>query len=282
MKNPRQSFAYRLSAVLGVSLRYMGMFLPCCVLGLTAIASFCFLKAFDAAFPGSTAVDALIWAFDPSAGISLLWVVSPAIFMTALSYLWKEKERAHIIVAYGSEGRMFASYLSDVVVLALSVTMVLLGVLLLCGYVIFGSASNFDSPSSLMAAYTEETLEGFDLASSLPVFFVYGFLSLMFSGMAFYTLRAICKNTVLAWGIVIACGLPQIHGSTSFIYDAAKAVGMNMPIVNPLSYLYESSGVFYPSWLPGASHGFWVLVLIVACLIGIGFVVTKGREYLRA
>lgn len=277
-----QSRIRRFFALTAVSLGYMGRAFPL-VLAMTALASFCFVKAFEGALPGNaSAVDALIWAFDPSVGISLLWFVCPAIFMVALSRVWKEKERAHVIVAHGSEGKVFASYLADVLLLALAGTAVLLVTLLACGLATFGTVSNFGDSSSLMASYVKETTEGFGFSTALPVFALYGFLSLAFSGMAFYVVRVICKNTVAAFGVVAACGLPQVHGATSFVYDAAKTVGLNMPIVNPLSYLYETASVFYPSWIPGASHSLWVLALAVACLVGIGFVVTHGRDYASA
>lgn len=270
-----------LLGVAGVSFGYAGRAFPC-VLAMVAIASFCFLKAFEATFPEGTVIDVVIWAFDPSAGVSLLWVVCPMILMVALSRMWKEKEHAHVIVAHGSEERLFLSYFIDVFLFSLAATAVLLGTLTACGFAVYGVASNLDSPSSLMVSYSKATAEGVGLAAALPVFALYGFLSLMFSGMAFYATRAVCKNSAIAFGIVTACGLPQVHGATSFVYDAAKALGLNMPIVNPLSYLYESASVFYPSWIPGAGHGLWALALIVGCLTGVGFVATKGRDYLRA
>ena len=262
---------------LSASLVTGGILLTLCLIPLLA---FIYYRVLDSNSWAPTTMDLIIAAYNPSVGLPLLWLLCPLATMAVLIMLWSRKDSVQVIVRQGSPLRIWRSYAGDIVSVSFVAALLLHASLMLLGAVFIGVDSNFDASTSIFSQeLTGITLQGFSFAQASLTLFLYCFLVLLLENMTFGVLRWGTQKTTGAFIVLSILNLPQIHGSTSIVYDIMhNLVGGSLAFVNPLSIPYEMSSVSYGTWLPGESHNLWFLLLLVIAVFGIGIWFSK-KDY---
>lgn len=232
------------------------------------------------AHPSMAIFDLFVFAYDPSEGLPLLWFGCPLLTMAYLAHHWKQLSSAPAIVATGSRMRNWAFHLRDIVLTSLIFAAWLHICLLLAGFVLLGVP--LDSEFRIFSRYTDGQMPAdFSFANALAIMLPYAILVLIFSNTFFLILQQVV-STVPAYFIVALFAYPDVHKPYSFIYDIVVAIGGSLAGRNPISYIYHTATVFYPSWLPGQSHNLWFLVLLVGIAIFLSWLVMRKKEFLGA
>lgn len=228
-----------------------------------------------------TIMDLIIWSYDPSYGIPLLWFICPIVTIVILLGIWKKRSNYNITVRETSHTKIWLLLLLDCVIVSGISALLLHITLFVLGITTLGVEDNFSDPSSLFSFYTDgQLLESFSFTKGILLSFVYCFLSLTVINTLFCFLNQFFNKPIIPFLMVATLNLPAVHGSASIIYDVMRNVlGGNVSIPNPLSFLYETAGIFYATWLPGQSHNFLFLILVFFCLATLGLL-KKKQDYL--
>ena len=147
-----------------------------------------------------------------------------------------------------------------------------------------GAAADF-GPHGVFAAVTEQVpprpLEVGDVAVASAVL---SFLVLAVFGVAFQLGRLLLSGPTVPFAALVLLGLPTIHGPQAFLLEAARLLNLSVDpngVTNPLSLPFEVTSVFYGSWLPGASHGFWLQIALFAVLLFVGLLAAPRKDRLH-
>lgn len=107
------------------------------------------------------------------------------------------------------------------------------------------------------------------------------FSALLASGLLFCLGKRLVRKAVVPFAVLTAIGLPIVHGPQSGFIEVARAMGLPVDassVTNPLAIPFETATVFYPSWLPGESHGILLLVAIAAATAAAGAAFLPSKE----
>lgn len=249
-------------------------------LSLIPLLAFIYYRVLDSNGKAPTTMDLIIAAYNPSVGLPLLWLLCPLATMAVLIMLWARKDSVQIIVRQGSPIRIWRSYVVDIVSVSFIAALLLHASLVVLGAALIGVDSNFDVSTSIFSQeLSGATLQGFSFMQASLISFLYCFLVLLLENMIFGVLHWGTRKTTGAFIALSIVNLPQIHGSTSIVYDIMhNLVGGSLAFVNPLSILYETSSVSYSTWLPGESHNLCFLLLLAIAAFGMGIWFSK-KDY---
>ncbi len=267
------------AARLSVALVGKGFLLP--VLS-SALAAPVFYRSMTERMDSLSVADLLVWACNPSFGIPLLWVLLPLAVFVALAFAWRRRDNANIVVRQGACSGQWAGYALDAALLCAVAVASLVVSFMALGLLSGASFIDFNSPESRYALLMNgETLE-VSFAMFVLVVGAYGFSALFTLSMVFCLLRCLFRRVVIPAALVVVAGLPNVHGQESFVYDLVRNIsGGSLSVLNPLTVVYETSSIFYPSWATLGGHHLWFLVVLAAFVIVIGVALEGRREFLR-
>lgn len=251
----------------------------CYLVALLPLLSLGYCFSFRVTWPGASVFDLFSMAYSASNGLPLIWFVCPLITMLVLSRLWKLRLRCDVAVRGGSRSRMWLACIGDVLVASFACAAVVHLSLLVEGFALLGVPCDVGDPASLFAYYTGgQTLGEFSFGGALALMLLYAVLVLIVSNGLFFLLFCLA-NPTLAFFVVAFLAYPAVHKTHSFVHDVVSTYGGDLLAVNPLSYLYETASVFYPTWLPGSSHSLWFLVLVAVFFFLCALPLMRKKEF---
>lgn len=249
------------------------------LLACLPVLSFAYYRTLLQAWPHLTIFDLLTFAYNPSRGFPLIWFVCPIITMILLARIWKMRDDYNVASRMRSRTRIWLAQVSDIAAVSALCAIIIHLSLLAIGAIFIGVPSNVGDPVSIGAQFTGgQTLDKFSFSGAAALMLIYAFLALVVSNSLFFLLHSVLK-TIPAFFITVVLGYPEVHNSSAFVHDIVSTYGGSLNAVNPLSYLYETASVFYPSWLPGASHALWFLVVATVIFLGLGWVRVGRKEF---
>ncbi|MDR0514072.1 MAG: hypothetical protein LBG81_02775 [Coriobacteriaceae bacterium] len=233
-----------------------------------------------------TLADVIIWIYDPADfGVSFVWTAAPIFSLLWLSRLWADRESPNWIVRQKSHASVWGIEVFDMVLTSILVGLIIHLFMLAAGLFVSEGFIGFDDPRGLFARYAPGCVPDASFAAVALGGLVFCWLALMVTHALFALLRRLMGSGGNGWAafvIVALLGLPQIHGKNVFLLEMLKALfPLASQAVNPLSYLYGSASIFYPTWAFGTSHGFLFLIGVFAVVIGIGTVYVRKRGVFR-
>lgn len=251
------------------------------LLTLIPLLVFIYYRILDSSHLAPTTMDFIIGSYSPQGKFPLLWFLCPLLTMLALMTLWKEKDSVQIITRQKTPRRIWFSRVCDIVAISFAAALLMQVSIALIGYALIGTYSDFDVSTSMFShELSGLTLSNLSLWGSFSVTFAYCFMVLLFENMVFGVLCWVVKKPKAILVILAVVNLPQVHGTSSIIYDIMRNItGGSLAIANPLSLPYEASSISYASWLPGAGHSLWYLALFVVVLLCAGILFDKVQDH---
>ncbi|AEB06502.1 hypothetical protein Corgl_0383 [Coriobacterium glomerans PW2] len=244
------------------------------------LLSFCYLRAVQLSGGRLSIFDLYVSAYSPSYGIPLLWLVCPIVSMVALARIWRIRDMCSITVRSGGRCRVWLARVADLCVLSGVSAMILHLSLLLVGAIFIGNPSDVGDASSRFAAATGgETIPGLSFPVASAIMLAYCFLTFLFQNSVFLLLRSLLGSLPAAI-IVVVLAYPEVHKAQAFISDFVGTFGGDALAINPLSYLFDTASVYYPSWLPSGAHNLWFLGILIAVVIAAARLVCRRRDHL--
>lgn len=231
-------------------------------------------------------LDSLIWLFSSHKGIPLLWCVAPAALMVWLTIAGADRCGAAWAVRHGGSCELWIEDVVDAVAGAAMFAVATVASACAAAAAFSGGAAADFGPHGVFAAVVGQVPPGpLDATAVTAASFLLSFLVLSVFGIAFQLGRLLLTVPAVPFAVLVLLGLPTIHGPQSFLLDAARLLNVGVDpsgVTNPLSLPFEVSSVFYGSWLPGASHGFWLQLALFAILLAIGFFAAPRKDRLRS
>lgn len=226
--------------------------------------------------------DHLFWFFASHWGIPFAWCIAPTMMMLWLFKSGAFRRSDTWASRHPSCDLLWGEDVVDVIFGALVFSLATL-----CGAcaaaAFFANGTTDFSANGVFALVVGAPLEGTppSTVSVIVACWLLSFCVLLLFGTLFQLGRRLLRNPYLPFVLLIAIGLPQIHGPQAGIYEIAQVFGLPLDttmIYNPLSIPFEFASVFYPSWIPGSDHGFWVPLLIAALFIALGVLVARKQS----
>lgn len=230
--------------------------------------------------------DNLLWLFSSHHGVPLAWCVAPALMMAWLAKAGAFRSSAAWAVRHPGFRSLWAEDIADVVVgsSVFSLAEIASG----CAAAALCSNGPADfGPHGIFAAVVGSTFPGKppSLFAIVGSCWAVSFLALLAFGSLFQLGRSVLPSAIVPFVVLTLIGLPNVHGPQSGVIDMARAMGVPVDtagIANPLSIPFEMASVFYPSWLPGAGHGLWILALVAGAAVFCGIATAARRELLSS
>lgn len=234
-----------------------------------------------------TFADSLIWLLGPANAtpFPLLWCICPVVAMTWLLFMERGRDEANWAVRHGSFRRLWATHLVETALVSLAFGFVAFAAAAAASFI--GTAAsgaplvNFDNPHSLFAAFCDgATTRPPSLAMLLATALCLSLLAPCALSALHALLRWIIPGEVLPFLLITAAGLTAVHSPLAFALDAARALGTNLTLTNPLALLYETSSITHATWLPGATHHLWLMPTIWLATTTLGLAIARRKELL--
>ncbi len=241
-----------------------------------------YLSAYDLA-PGY--VDSFIWLFSSHRGVPLLWCIAPGALMVWLAVAGSSRRGAAWVVRHGNARQLWVEDAVDAVVGAAVIGAATVISACAAAAVFSGGAAADFGPHGVFAAVTGQVPQvPLEVGVVIAACAVLSFLVLSVFGAAFQLGKLALNGPAVPFAVLVLLGLPTIHGSQSFLLEAARLLNLGVDpngVTNPLSLPFNVSSVFYGSWLPGSSHGFWLQAVLFAALFVVGLLVSARKDHLR-
>ncbi|HIW76292.1 MULTISPECIES: hypothetical protein [Gordonibacter] len=232
-----------------------------------------------------TFADSLIWLLGPANAtpFPLLWCVCPVVAMTWLLFMERGRDEANWAVRHGSFRRLWATRLVETTLVSLTFGFIAFAAATAASLIGTAAGStplvNFDDPHSLFAAFCDgTTTRPPSLATLLATALCLSLLAPCVLITLHALLRWILPGEVLAFLLITAAGLTAVHSPLAFALDAARALGTNLTLTNPLALLYETSSIAHATWLPGATHHLWLMPAVWLAAATLGLATAHRKE----
>lgn len=229
-------------------------------------------------------LDSFIWLFSSSRGIPLLWCVAPAAFMVWLTVAGANRRRACWAVRHDNARELWLEDVVDVVIGAFVFSIVTIAAACAAAWVFSGGEAADFGPHGVFAAVTEQTPpEPLSVGGVTITSAALSFLVLCVYGSAFQLGRLLLNGPAVPFAFLVLLGLPVIHGPQAFLLEASRLLNLGVDpsgVTNPLSLPFEVTSVFYDTWLPGANHGLWLQVALLAILLVAGLMAAPCKNRL--
>ncbi len=231
-----------------------------------------------------TFADSIIWLLGSGNAtlLPLLWCICPCIAALWLVNLDRRTLSANWILRHRSFRELWLERVYDATATAFIIGIVTFASVALVSYFNTHNLIDFEQSHSVFAALADGTT-----VASPPILLLLFFslaLCLLASiaiSVVFSLLYWVLSEPTLSFTVIMLLGLSPTHGSLSFVVDLAQGIGWPLgAFVNPLSFFYNTSSISYLTWLPGADHGLWLQMAVIAFSILLGIVYARKKEFL--
>jgi hypothetical protein len=213
----------------------------------------------------ATMADALIMTTDVPDNLFCLIVVPLVLFDMVLAF--GGDYPANWVVRQGGRNGLWLQRVLGATLVALTTTILLLASTLMVAPFWTDGLINFDNPRGLFASATEGlTIENPSLVTVIVFVFLRCFLLLLITTTLWSLLDVAVTRKWIAY---LGALLPALLDGWS---DGLRG---------GLPNVFSAVSVSYETWLPGASHGFVVAVVVEVLLLLLGLVVVKRKDLLR-
>ena len=245
------------------------------------LISYAYFRELVKNWPNLTTFDLFVFAYNPSIGLPLIWFICPIVTMIILARIWGERASYNIICRMGTRTRIWSTHFIDILIIAFFCSVIVHISLFFIGLVFIDIPFVTSDQTSIFARFTGgQTLESFSPFSTFAIMLLYSFFVLVFVNSCFMLLYFI-SSALPAFILISLLNFPSVHKTHAIVHDIVSGYGGDLLAVNPLSYLYETASVFYPSWLPGQTHMIWFLVLMIGISLFLGWLAVQRKQYVK-